>query len=420
MMADRIHFRRTLQTNIRLDGNGMLITGGSNNSEVPANNTVLFDEDDDDMPELIEDTDSTPMNLTATSSNLSLQWRDRSQIQDLIDGAFPHLGSVINHFEETRSRFNDLIGHMREFNSAQEHTHENFKYVPEVFALPTVEDIVVQSMHGQTTIWRKLKHHFPGATFETFADYTRFMQTPTFFRAKQAPADEEDLYANAYTHCDYVYVLVAPDKCKESLIFYSSEELVGTFLHYGNLVNPKDVQQSFTEMQMRRLLLIADEALHETVEYFLIHQSDSIKQARKMQQQQPESFRKCLEMILEIGMYMRGWDGKGDYPLRSMQTVGEVNGVKLSKKLFHLKNKLEDSWNIFKDLQLMKYTGNAWRASKDDYNKLYERIGVVIEGRHAESCIRLTSNRFAASAWIYLKELYNTTAFEIEQLRDIV
>ena len=124
-------------------------------------------------------------------------------------------------------------------------------------------------------------------------------------------------------------------------------------------------------------------------------------------------------MILEVGMYMRGWDGKDAYPLKSMQTMGQVNRVTLSHKLVTLKNKLEDAWSSFKDLQLMEPHGKNWRACQDKHNKLYTRIQVVMTGTHEDSCIRLTSNRFAASAWFYLKELYEVTAFEIEHLRDI-
>lgn len=334
--------------------------------------------------------------------------------------------SILPNFRRTlQSRLQVANGTMIMFGRASDQQfpadgevvfYLNERYAPEVFDIPTVEDIIDQIMKGTTSIWQTLRHNFPGIKFRNYSD---FMKQPTFFRARGAPVDEDDIYGEPYSEKEHIYVMVAPNKREEKLQFYSSEELVGSFLNYRDFVNPKNIDSVFDKVQMLRLSHIADELLHETIEQLLVHQSDNMRWARRAYERCSDNLKNCLQLMLTVGMYMRGWKGDGPYPMTAMQTFCDVDRVQVSTQLLTLLNNLNDLWPTLKELPLMEYYRGNWRACTDEYNKLNKRVQIVIEGSHAESCIRMTSNCFTSTAWFYMNALYQTQPFDIDALRSI-
>jgi len=292
-----------------------------------------------------------------------------------------------------------------------------YAYVSDV---PTVDLIINLSMEGETDMWDELSEEFPGTVFGTAKDYYNFMTETTFFKTTSVPKDEDDVYGDPYTECDHVYTLVAPRHKRSE--FYSSHELIGSFLEYKDFLNPKRTEERFTDKQMRRLSLLSkhkDQILHETIEQILFRQSSAMQFGHELYDENPAKFKECLQMILDTGMLMRGWCGEGEYPLRSEQTQREVDMAQLSRNLIVLQKELANSWNEYAKLPLMQYRNNIWRQSTDRFNLLKHRVQVVVNGNHPESCIRMTSNLFTSTAWLYLCQLYNEPKFDIDQLREI-
>lgn len=119
-------------------------------------------------------------------------------------------------------------------------------------------------------------------------------------------------------------------------------------------------------------------------------------------------------------MYMRGWSGKGDYPLTSGEAYREVDQVKLSQSLEEFRKKLKGEWSKFARLALINGgEPNTWSPSGDRYKTLRSRVRAVITGKHHESCIRATSTLFASTAWFYLNTFYSEVPFEILRLGTI-
>jgi hypothetical protein len=75
-------------------------------------------------------------------------------------------------------------------------------------------------------------------------------------------------------------------------------------------------------------------------------------------------FKKCLPVILEIAMFMRGRES--DYPLLSKDTQRVVDQIILSKRL------------VSKD-------GNNIRFD-DTYSTLHERLKIVMSDENTEAC----------------------------------
>jgi hypothetical protein len=408
--------------------------------DTPSDGTIIYGDSDsllgsdDDIPELDTSVSSA---MQAMSNNdiydiitsfipLTSQRRDH----EVINGMFGL--SPSNMFGQVGLPHSNIFGqHQTDQSVENEHIdHPNFEYIPEAFRVPTVDYLITRSIEGgYMTIWGHLEEDFPGVHFRRASDYHSFMETPTFFQAKKAPTDEDDLYGEPYSKSEHLYVLVAPAKREETLKFYSGDELIGSFLNSHDFINPKQVNEKFTEIQMKRLSLIAvdkNPLLYETVEQLLVQQSNAMKLGRELYKKYPETFKECLYLVLNVGMLMRGWKGNGQYPLRSMDTQGQVDRTKLSTQLIILQTNLDNHWIDFHNLVLMKYiyTSNdggirPWRQSNDRYKLLRERVQVVMDGSHEESCIRMTSNLFTSTAWFYLNELYNEEPFEIDGLREI-
>ena len=143
-----------------------------------------------------------------------------------------------------------------------------------------------------------------------------------------------------------------------------------------------------------------------------------------------------LIRLLESGMYMRGWTGEGPYPLTSEETLTgreDQPGIDLrvTQSIQDLENIISDLNNLdglgdlIKELPLIFYNGISGELLPSTEERegltIYERINIVKGGEDGSihSCIRMSSNRFCASAYYYLTLVGFPPPFNIDGLSHI-
>lgn len=283
-------------------------------------------------------------------------------------------------------------------------SHPNRKYCPDLFRLPRNRPDLLRC-------WYRLEDRFPGQT------PWRFLEEFTFFRAAAAPEDWTDLYGEPFSGRDQVYVVARPGDI-DRLSFYSSEELVSSFVTHFDFVDPGSrTNERFHDRQIERLLLLAEDdnpALEAVIQEIKFARDEAVQQMREMSQR--EGFRDCLALLLQIGMFMRGWSGTGPYPLIEKNTHRPVDLIKLSERLISLKERLETDWQDFRPLRLIQGREPGWRLSSQT---LWERLSILLEGEHEDSCIRMTSGLYAMTAWFCLDRFFGEVGFSLEELDEI-
>ena len=196
--------------------------------------------------------------------------------------------------------------------------------------------------------------------------------------------------------------------------FFSSEELISSFVNHQNFVNPKSIEnETFTDLQIDRLGALLMKSHRDIILFEIINQLKTgktlIMKGMSELSKLPE-FKDLLYELLQISILMRGWPGEGVYPLKSKDTSGEVNEVLLTEKLMNLKNKLKGEWELFNKLRLIKYKNNEF-TFHENYPTLKDRFKVVLDNDNDNdnvyACIRMTSNIFAFTSWYYPDHFYN-------------
>jgi hypothetical protein len=239
---------------------------------------------------------------------------------------------------------------------------------------------------------------------------------------------------------------------------YSYGELTDTFKHYKRFQRPDGNNELYEDVAIEKLYILChkDQRGDESEESFrnrliLAGEIDRVKLYMRTNQAQVNEFidkydqcqihdRKRIEeffrRLLDSGMYMRGWTGEGPYPLFSQDTLSGRDeqpsiDLRVTQSIQHLEQMLEDLNSIdelgdlIKELPLIFYNvvSGELLPSTDEREGLtiYERINIVKGGEDGSihSCIRMSSNRFCASAYYYLTLLGCTRPFEIENLSHI-
>lgn len=141
-----------------------------------------------------------------------------------------------------------------------------------------------------------------------------------------------------------------------------------------------------------------------------------------------EAIRDAIIALFELSMFMRGWDGHGNYPIREapVDNQEEVD-IRVSQGISRFEEKclhLNEIGNIILNLPLLQYRGGIFSASTDvsQGRTIEERIQIVRQGdntSNTNSCIRLSSNWLAASAYRYMQIIGLSPPFDIELLRNI-
>lgn len=142
-----------------------------------------------------------------------------------------------------------------------------------------------------------------------------------------------------------------------------------------------------------------------------------------------ECVRTGINLLLEIGMYMRGWEGPGTaYPLEYCpvddQDMVDVNVNTAIIKFEEFCNEYQYTGDLILDLPLMRFVNGDYMVSKDVEEGLTVRQRLIIVKRGDEnesiaSCIRLTSNWICSTVHRVCEVLQMDLPFDISLLRNI-
>lgn len=228
-------------------------------------------------------------------------------------------------------------------------------------------------------------------------------------------------------------------------IFITVEELIKTFENYKNFVNPFMKDSVFTSNDiyiLKRLLIYEDnhtmdvsdnklrlKLLKVINEIELKNDTDELSKVLDSYKEDPirlEKLHYLLDKILNISLYIRGWDGIGTKPYYECPIIESEKMEKLEYNLSNLFMELkeEEDFDIYHDLPLFIYKGGSFLKNHDpDLGiTLGDRINIILEGSitdNENSCIRASSNYFCWNIYYYKLLLGCELPFEIQRLRYI-
>lgn len=228
---------------------------------------------------------------------------------------------------------------------------------------------------------------------------------------------------------------------KSKMDAYTISDLTHTFQSTHEFLNPID-GTIFPSYAIKKLVYISSAISHCTSVPDDIRQDarDLIKsvhnvnairgqfgdQVREWLSTVGKQSKVAFEILLKIGMYMRGWEGdESNYPVKIAPQKDDVKiEIRVAdglREYYCECEKLVMSPNV---LPLIRHNGKEFLKSNDHFEGITigDRLEKVLKGENTSSmasCIRLSSNWIVASAYYYLQLIGHTPSFIIEELSDI-
>ena len=220
------------------------------------------------------------------------------------------------------------------------------------------------------------------------------------------------------------------------------EELKSVFEFHNNFVNPFKNDSIFGKREMERLKNILGERvdmiqLINKIEKVFGSYDDKTKKFLYTYKTSCNSIknkiRLALNLLVECGMYMRGWKGKGyTYPLSEHDTLMGPDSVEIidynvNKSISAYEYSITELMEIgvqINELPLYKTVDNKYYKStlKEQCFTIGERMELIKMGNrtnNVSSCIRLSSNWICASAHRYITILGFEEPFDLKLLKSI-
>ncbi len=287
---------------------------------------------------------------------------------------------------------------------------------------------------------------------------------PTFFHGKQGNIINEETTMLELINSDrteegleYDNVVVYGIR-DNNMIAYSYGELSDIFRNYKKFQRPNGNNDLFDDTVINKLYSLChkDQRNDESEECFrerlkLGEEIDSVKLYLQTNQAQVHEFinryeryevheqniiEDFLTQLLHCAMYMRGWRGEGSYPLTSEETTNErelqpvidlrvTESIRQLDSIIENMNNLEGMGDLIKELPLIFYHYRSGEllpsTSEEEGLTIIERINIVKGGEDGslQSCIRMSSNRFAASAYYYMNLIRMEQPFILVDLAHI-
>lgn len=140
-----------------------------------------------------------------------------------------------------------------------------------------------------------------------------------------------------------------------------------------------------------------------------------------------------LTNLLHCGMYMRNWDGINDFPLKTSQANYESDDQilidhRVTQSLIKFENsvkKLGEFGRFIIRMPLMEYNFESKMfvtvVEANEGLSINDRIRMVKGGEETSinSCIRLSSNKFCATAFYYMTMIGFKLPFSISEVSHI-
>lgn len=230
-------------------------------------------------------------------------------------------------------------------------------------------------------------------------------------------------------------------------------ELIDLFTANQNFTSPFGSEKMFTRTSIKKLknillyphgteynikidvsTLLIRKKLFDLITEIELTNDDASKMLVSIYKNGNYSTKKYIENLLNIllifGMNMRGWMGKGDYPIREApvpydkKVTVALNVTQSIAKYKEERDKNKSIGDIIDKLPLVKYRDGEYLVSKNknDGFTIGERIEIVIKGKDNPtiySCIRMSSNWVCSSVHKYSLILGLPAPFDIFKLRHI-
>jgi hypothetical protein len=236
---------------------------------------------------------------------------------------------------------------------------------------------------------------------------------------------------------------------------FTYTELYDVFSSYKKFSNPS-TREIFSQEVIRKLYILTQKPrrrneskenylnrlqLGDEIERIQIYNNSNNKSLKEFlhryEQCDDEDKNKVEEILMNLlhcGMYMRNWDGKGDFPLKSEQTNYDIENQiiiddRVTQSLIKFDNsvaKLKNFGNFILNMPLMEYNfeSKVFTIVTEECEGLSikDRIKIVKKGENelsTSSCIRLSSNKFCASAFFYMILIGFKLPFAISEVSHI-
>lgn len=130
---------------------------------------------------------------------------------------------------------------------------------------------------------------------------------------------------------------------------------------------------------------------------------------------------KALKGLIDLGMYMRGWNGGSEYPLQASQITDPSVFIHTSEALGRFDHMIEELGEIgtkIMELPLYSYNGEFEKVDNDEEGlTLRDRFRIVRQGEDTNntfSCIRLSGSRYVTSGYKYRTLLNLDPLFDLK------
>lgn len=265
--------------------------------------------------------------------------------------------------------------------------------------------------------------------------------TPTWYMGWYPCLEEKESSINLEKYNDYENVLVlatVPELFdhKSKCFFENIDTLIEHFKTNG-LVNPNidnidKIMKPLNENEINRLLFLCqnNEKMIKVIENLSIKQN-SLKNKllkflanyKELQEEGQLYVKKTFFKLFQASMYMRGWDGVSDYPVRDTQ----INDIQLAEEkscqtIFELYQMIDGlKLYNFKDnvlsIPLVRYYDGLYEPSRSNYDGylLGERLFLLVHGNtsnNERSCMRESSNWFLATCNMILRSIDKDGEFD--------
>lgn len=238
-----------------------------------------------------------------------------------------------------------------------------------------------------------------------------------------------------------------------AMIATSYQELAALLREQKNFGNPLDNDPNFPEfsdMNIRKLKRIchlskdgeSEDQVNNRMDLLSaialceLYTEESLSKLRNLREMyeeaRPEKQEQIKETILsffKLSMHLRGWLGSEPYPIESSPVTDQLRvDILCTEAILDFERRCSDLGelgNQIMKLPLFKYNRGGWKmasSSDDETRDIRTRLDVLKTGEDYDgynSCMRLTSNWFASSAFRYMTVVGIQPPFEIERLRDI-
>ena len=276
--------------------------------------------------------------------------------------------------------------------------------------------------------------------------------TPTFYHGiyssiinEKTPLSWEDI-TNIPKNCIICYGVK-----KDALTAFSYKELIDLFNVNKSFLNPiNENKSSFSKIVIRKLKRICktthvgDTTISLNEKVLLL---DSIEMAElftedggvkiknfyleynKTKTPVRQNVDNAINVLFKLSMYMRGWDNSfDDYPVENTPVYNQDEvDVRVTEYIIIFEkvcNKLGKIGETIMNLPIFKFKNGEWQRSTCNLEGLSikDRLTILKNGEKHDnynSCMRLTSNWFAASSYKYMQVMGMKPPFDINKLRDI-